>query len=336
VIINFLITGFDKGFSTIDLLAVFGTLALTFFYEFGFLISVKRLIVFFLEGWVWINTVISLYLLYFVIPLYFKYRAPSGYLEVIRDNYHNSWPNQFGSYLALAILAIIFLAEKNKKYYWHLIVIFPALFFTFARTPFIALSFIVLLLFILKRKSSLTSIAGGLLVLVIILAINIVVAETKSTTQGESVEHTYYMRLYRWVAVLNLWSENPWMGIGFRSLSENVKDYTDLETGEIAELGSTHNDYVDILLRGGIVFFILFWSFVLFILITGYKRGKKNRLILYLILSIYFIMLTAVTQNPLKDAVTASIFWVYVAAIGHDCYNASLKAKYSGADLVTK
>lgn len=316
-LVIFLIVGFEKGIGDIDLLSLGGTIIITFFYELGYFIVSSGHFEYFLKAWVWISTIICIYLLYFATPLFLKNYLPSDIWPIIRDNYHNAWPNQFAIYLVLTFLMVIYLSQQNKKYGLLLVIILPTLFLTFARTAFVVL-FVGVFLIFSRRKWSFLHIVSAIIITTILIAIGIGIFTLKSTTEGEYIGHTIDMRIVRWDSVLSVWQESPLLGIGFRSLSMNIPYYTDLTTGEIAPLGSTHNDYVDLLIRGGIIYSIIFWAFIIFIARKGFQIMNYNKdLSRYLSYSIIIILLVAFTQNPFKDAVTASIFWIYSAAISY-------------------
>jgi O-antigen ligase len=133
---------------------------------------------------------------------------------------------------------------------------------------------------------------------------------------GARLIHSQKMRVSRWVSIFEGIEKRPILGVGFRSAVLNIpviRTYS----GEITSMHSAHNDYIDLLLRGGTLYSFIFWAFVLVMVSRGFRRvDHENEVFHYISLSMAALLIGSLTQNLLKDPFTASFFWIYIAAIG--------------------
>ena len=326
-IINFLLVSYRLGITREDIVAFVGTLSLTFFYELGYFIVTSGYFERFLRYWIWIYTAICIYWLLILLPIFFKY----GLAEIIYRckifityplSWH--WPNAFGLYLVLLFWMVIYFSQQNKKYLLALIFILPVLFFTYAKAAFLAWAISMgVAVWQQRKKKILTSIV---LVLILLAPFIYAVFGMKSMPSGSSIQHSVEMRKYRWEIAFSQWKKCPLLGYGFRSYTTITPQYYYEGERRSLPVGSSHNDYVDLLLRGGIIYSILFWTFVLTIIWRGFRvKNEQKNLPRYLSYSIIALLVAALFQNPFKEPVTLALFWSYVAAIAY--YRNKLKEK---------
>jgi len=324
-IINFLLVSYRLGITWEDIVSFAGTLFLTFFYELGYLIVTTGYFERFLRYWTWVWIPICIYWLLILFPIFFKY----GLAEIIYRckifityplSWH--WPNAFGLYLVLLFWMVIYFSQQNKKYLLALIFILPVLFFTYAKAAFLAWAISMgVAVWQQRKKKILTSIV---LVLILLAPFMYAVFGMKSIPAGSSIQHSVEMRKYIWKIAFSQWKKCPFLGYGFRSYTK-ITPLCYYEGGSFV-VGSSHNDYIDLLLRGGIIYSILFWSFVLTIIWRGFRvKNEQKNLPRYLSYSIIALLVAALFQNPFKEPVTLALFWSYVAVIAY--YRNKLKEK---------
>lgn len=312
--IEFLATSFALGIGGMDLVSFAGTLGLTFFYEMGYLFVASGYFRRFLRFWLWVNMVLVAFLLTIVVPIAMR----GGTAGVI--NHVNqiralvvSWPNYVGIYLVLLFWMVIFLAHiKDKKYLWLLVPTLLTLFLTSSRTAVVALGGTILFAAWRERKR-IHPAAGVFLLLLFVVTAGYFAFKTKAIGFGTSLSHTVIARQLRWEAALSKWATHPFLGYGFRSFTIIVPTY---QYGNgVGATGSSHNDYIDLLLRGGLLYSIPFWAFVLIAIRQGFYL-KDKKAFRYLSYSIIGLLIAALFQNPFKDPVILAYFWSYAAAVG--------------------
>ena len=120
---------------------------------------------------------------------------------------------------------------------------------------------------------------------------------SKGRMENNSIEHTMESRQARWILLNKIIKENRLVGIGFRSTTTITKS----ETG--IEIGSSHNDYIDNILRGGIIYFIIFYGLVVLSIVYASKNKKYSNISILL-----SVLLAGFTQNPLKNLIIQMIF----------------------------
>jgi hypothetical protein len=323
----FLAVGLEYGVSWTDLISFGGTLCITFFYELGVFIAKSGEIDYFHKCMVLCVSLICIYLLIFTIPLVFKYRLPILYMPIVRDNYHHEWPNAFSVILVLSIISILYLSKFNKIYFYALLVIFPTLFLTFCRTSFIALFIISVYLAYYRKQSGmrrlLRSIIVGSIMVILFFSVNAIKETGYHNIKGAKLIHSHKMRLSRWMSIYKAIEERPLLGVGFRSAVLNIPVIRTYQ-GDVSPMHSAHSDYVDLFIRGGVVYSIFFWSFVFLVIYRGFRGiSAEDQVLLYASLSMVVLLVGSITQNLLKDPFTASFFWIYVSFIGYSSHRKS-------------
>ena len=341
-ILEFLITYYQFGISSLDLVTVGGTIALTFFYEIGYFFSAAGYLGKFLKTLLWFNVIVVMYLYVIITPILIE----SGIDRIIFRiadirQYFFLWPTHFGIYLVLLFWLVILVARKsrNKKYYMMLAIILPALLMTLSRTAEAALGISVLFAAWRERKgfrrNQILPILVCLAVLVSALYTGFMIKETSGS--GGLLSNTILSRLNIWDASLIAWSESPVLGYGLRSFSDIVNSYE--YYGQVRTVVTAHNDYVDLLVRGGLIYFFAFWLFILFVIYRGIKLKEHNGYLLPLLsYSMIAVLIAAVSANPFKDPIIAPYFWIYAGTISF--YNNTSRVKrpagIESAGCVTK
>jgi len=309
-----------------DVISFAGTLSLTFFYELGYFILSIGYFKKYLKYWTWLNMIICIFLLLIVQSIIFKYGFVNFFEKTkILKIYHPSWPNYFGIYLILLFWLVIYFGQRNKKYFFSLLFIFPTLLFTFSRTAFLALFISIFFWFFLKKRKLFIY---TILILILLVSTGYIMFEMKNAAGfGSSLSHTIIMRELRWKAALSQWQKYPFLGYGFRSFTEIVPEFF-YSSNRLIPMGSSHNDYVDLLTRGGLLYSLAFWLFVLFIVRQGLiKRNNKEHMLKYISYSIIALLVSGLFQNPFKDPLILALFWNYVAAVAYYTNGAFNKKK---------
>ncbi len=319
-LIIFLSVGGKQGVSNSDLLSFLGTIGLTLFYEFGFYIIKSGQLDYYLQFMVFSTALLCIYLLIFLVPLVLENPMPSFYMPIIRDNYHHAWPNNFSVYLLINILMAIYLGQANKAYLLCFFIIFSVFILTFCRTSFGALGIIGIMMTHDKFKGKLlylpTIMLTILMICVLFVSLNRVKERSSASINGTKIVHSFKMRKARYSAVVGYIKKNYITGSGFRSASENIRTMTTYQ-GKITKMISTHNDYLDIMARSGVIYSFLFFGFVVYIIKAGLlDKGRRKKELKFFSYSLIAIMISSMTQNVLKVPLTSSLFWVFIAFIG--------------------
>jgi len=323
----FLIVTPREGLTQMDLIPFIGAFIMTFFYEVGYFITTIGYFEKFLKYWMWLNVFICVYVFIIVVPIFLR----QGYIGVINSmdvirNYYPSWPNHFGIYLVLLFWVIMYFRSHNKNYALLFILIFSMLFLTSSRTAFLALAVsIVFALYINRKKRSVVSVLS---VLGLLTFSGYVIFTLKSMGGfGSSLEHTIAERQFRWVETFYLWKQHPFTGYGFRSFTEIVPYYF-YEGKTLIATGSSHNDYIDLLLRGGLFYSIGFWTFILLTVWQSVKSiNQKSELLKHLSYCTIVLLISAFFQNPFKNPIILAYFWSYIAFVAIHTNTNILKLK---------
>jgi len=196
-----------------------------------------------------------------------------AYSKIKMREYVPGWPQRYP--LMVAISFIYVLSNTNKKLFdiFSLLILGACILITFTRSLYLAIiipSFIIgfktylksLITFIYKFKIK------GSILLIPMMIIGIIYFLTFSENSIQIlIENTYLllknyilnkdsimptksgssegMRIYRWIVSFNIFLQYPLFGTGFRGIYQ----FTDM--------GSTHSQYFDVLLRTGITGFII-------------------------------------------------------------------------------
>ena len=287
----FLTASFTFGLNLERVISFIGYLMISFLYEIPFIFDIE------IKGFFKIfNVVFLLVLIYATCVIgYFNIinERPLIYNTYIIRDYLFLYPNHFSILLILIFWIRQYFVEKHSRIVdvWIVGLIFISL-SRVAIASFVV-TFIVNILMnkdINKWKKPLVFVV----VLSLLLQVSIYLIELKEQSPGSTLERTYYSRVARWVSALEHIKRSPILGTGFDRTTSVISSYRSL-SGQQEELGSMHNDYLDLLLKGGILGLISFLTVLVSIFITGFKYNKS------LVVLALTIMLTAFFQNPIKN-----------------------------------
>lgn len=313
--ISFLLASFRLGITGSELIILGGVLGLTFFYEMGYFLVASGYLRKFLKYWAWLTMIIIAFLFIIISPILLEngLRGLLHQVNYVRLSIH-TWPNHFAIYLMITFWIVIFLARvKDKKYLLLLMLILPALFLTFSETAYIALGGTIA--FAVWRERRKTRRITAICLILFILLGSYSTYMLVPVSPGYTLDHAVAVRLAIADAVLSQWvDKSVLVGYGFRRVTEIVPVFE--WSGKVLQMGSVHNDYIDLLLRGGLLYSIPFWLFVLIVIRKGMrlKYGERQSF-QYLLYPIIGLLLAALAQNPFKNPLILAYFWICVAAV---------------------
>jgi len=314
----FIITTPRFGITSSDLVSFLGTIGFTFFYEFGYfltaLVSEKNVF----RYWSWAGTLSALVSLGLVVRVLLDTGIGGLIYGLDRIRlYIPAWPNYYAIQLMVLFWIAITLGRiVSKRYVWVAVLAAAVLSLTLSRTAYLALGVTVFLASLRRRFSPIVS----LVLLTVIVLVAVGGAEFKATSPGNILERTVSSRLARLRIGFEVWMDSPIVGNGLRPLTKTIPVYE--RNGMLRQMGSMHNDYMDLLVRGGLLYSLLFWTFVCVILWRGWriKYGEWSW-VSDLSYAIIGILIAAVFQNPFKEPMSVSFFWLYAALVARVTVN---------------
>ena len=313
----FLAASFRLSISWQDVLALGGTLGLTLFYEVGFVIARLGLLRRFLRYWLWIAAPLAAAVLIVLLPLILTH-GNVGSLVLYTNDVRRvipSWPLYFGMYMVVTFWVAMASLKKDWCRTCLVAIVLLTLLFTLARTAALglAVSAVAALILFWRRHRSVLSLVflcavAGLISLLVFYI-------KPSTGGGTGLEYTLVVRQARWQAGLEDWGEAPLVGIGLRSFTGAIES-VEVRPGISIPTGSSHSDFVDLLVRGGLIWSAAFWLFVVVVVGMGFKRNRGQPMLGFLACGSLSLLIGSAFLNPLKDVTLAAFFWIAVAAIG--------------------
>jgi len=256
-------------------------LLFSFFYEAGYGLASKGMWQTVLRVHVWAVSFICFILL--VATLFWSltsganiFRASYSHITEIRK-YLPTWPNYFAISLGLVTGLIVYFGHVNRRYFMLLAIVGPVMLLTMSRTGAILLTALfVIWLARSKYRNAWFQVVVFLAVIAIGVVVNLVKPLTAEMAGGRTLERAYYARAGRWEAALNVWKERPLLGYGFESFTDLVTEVYFLD--RIVEVvGSSHNDYVDLLVRAGLVYSLVFWGWIAGLVLSGGRTSASIR-----------------------------------------------------------
>jgi hypothetical protein len=184
-------------------------------------------------------------------------------------------------------------------------------------------TFIITLVFdIIFNKDIIVIKKIGIITLLICLLLpsSIYLINLKQQLPGSTLERTFYGRMARWEVAIEYIKTNPMIGSGFDRTTDVVSSYRYFD-GKQAELGSMHNDYIDLATKGGIISIISLFTVLIGIYVIGVRYNKV------LVLLLLTFMLTALVQNPIKNIPIMFCLYFTVGAILLNARNIRVKAE---------
>lgn len=251
-----------------------------------------------------------------------------------------------GQPVILANYLILVLPVTSYLVYWHrrsprallwwtvvaLTTLF-ALIITYTRSAWLGLACAVILFFILLifkiqiPKKYYIAAAVVFFVLVIITASYIKIFPTNFFSQRiitltDLSTATFSLRIDYWLASLDAFSKQPWLGYGLENIHSVLAPYYQPRWSALEAMNTSpdraHNEYLDTLLFGGVLLFsafiiLLAWLFRMILKSLPVLANESRILIIFLSsgLSAYLISLFF----SFSSIETAPYFWLYIALI---------------------
>lgn len=294
-----------------DIILWIATLAPTFFYELGFLVTVN-------DKHRMLLKILLLFSLLSILPVSIKasFDLIQSGIQGLLDSVHNlrqlnaSWPNYVAIMMAICFLIAREVAAVQHRYRILLIVPLFVLGLTLSRTGIIAL---LCGLFVTLSKIK-RSFWGKIMIIIVFLSVVWIVFINKGMTPGSTLSYTIGFRVERWLQAIRVWADNPLFGTGFRSLTTTIPSYYSISAEKVLDFGSAHSDYIDLLVRGGLIYLAIFLLFVITYLVRcWYKTLHGSESLGRLTLAIpVMILAAAIVQNPLKDPSIGPLFWLFI------------------------
>lgn len=217
------------------------------------------------------------------------------------------WPNYF-SMFSIVKLGINLLYIKSDKKYYMASNIISFIILTLSQSRTTAILFYILMIsyiiFVRKIKINKKQIAKDIIFLIATVIIINFTFSFKASMPNNTISHTIQSRENRWDILKLAIKDNLAIGYGFRSVTTMIQK----EYGK--NIGSSHNDFIDILFKGGIIYFLFFYglNFYLFIKSIKYKKYSDG-------IFIVMIIVAGMVQNPLKSFPFLLIYALAVSKI---------------------
>lgn len=192
-------------------------------------------------------------------------------------------PNWFASFLILTLpLSVAFLSFSRKIEHKVLFTIFTltillALIFTNSRSGFVGASIAILALILLLGKKFITQNKRVLLPLLAVAIVTLVlfgssfITRFKELAAGKAAggTETSTLRLIVWQGAIDIFTKNPLLGTGPETFAYSYQKYRPLEHNKTTEwnffYNKAHNEFLNYLANIGILGFILYLTFLFFV-----------------------------------------------------------------------
>lgn len=302
------------GLQMIDLISFLGVLIPTFFYEIGYLTV--------LEG----ESRTTLKLLMIGIGLSALPVSAAATVILFRNgvvglldatgklrSINASWPN----YVSIISVIGLFIADEfscgRKFQAWSALFLF-VLALTLSRTGIAMLVVGSIVKFLLGLKSGNKSqMRNASRVVIVLVIVGTLVFLGKSAYPSSSIGSTITYRLGRWSAATQSIEKNPLVGVGLRSFTKAVPSYERPGMAFLFATNSAHNDFLDLLVRGGVLYLAAFGLLLLMCLSRSWKSvGRSSGPINIVTILLVVILVAALVQNPLKHNSIGPLFWLFV------------------------
>lgn len=296
-----------------SLLAFAGVVAPTFLYEVGAFAVIRRIPLTALRLTVWLSLA-SLVPVFIAAVVILVSGGVSGLLystPALREAYHYGWLN----YVALLAVTCFLILQYIRPYVRGSTVMsglcLMILAVTLSRAGAVCLALGLAVRESLERTSMLRRIAAVVFACLVVCFAFI----ERGSLQASSLDRTMMLRYDRWATALQSWTAAPWLGTGLHSFTDIVAHYVNPLTGETIPIGSAHNDYLDLLVRGGITYLGVFLVVVTSHLVTCFHSRQDVMLARLSMVVVTIILAASFVHNPLKNGLLASLFW-FLMGIG--------------------
>lgn len=300
----FLISSFYMDLSLSRIASFIGMISITFFYELPFIfnIELKRFFSIFNKLFILFLSYSSVIILYYLI----KIRSPIAIIDYVQE-YLPIYPNYFAMFLVTHFCARVFLLKKRSLIIdlW----IFAVIVITLSRTALLGLVIFSLICIAGNKRFPLQNKLAVILIAVLLLTpLSYFVLMSKGASFGSTLEHTFLTRYFRWETAIEVFAEHPLIGYGLDRSVNIVSNYHYIG-GNMPELGSTHNDYIDVLIKSGITGLLVFLAFCMNVICEGIRKSRLLFLIMLLMLAF------AVIQNPFKNVLLMFYLYFIIGAV---------------------
>ncbi len=195
-----------------------------------------------------------------------------------------TWPNYFGT--AAAVAACVFygriLTKRARLGSWiGLFVLLATIIMSFSRTSWVACAVALAVMTVTRghlRRAVPVVALSALLVVVATMQLPVVRYQFFATlTAGSSQQLSVLERLTFGAEAIRLWWESPLFGIGFRRFDEfaNVLQLVSASGRPDVTIGSVHNEYLSVLLKGGLLSGVAFLIFVV-VAVNLLRRASRD------------------------------------------------------------
>jgi O-antigen ligase len=300
----FLISSFYMDLSFSRTASFIGIISITFFYELPFIfnIELKRFFSIFNKLFILFLSYSTVIILYYLI----KIRSPIAIIAYVQE-YLPIYPNYFAMFLVIHFCARVFLLKKRSLIIdlW----VFAVILITLSRTALLGLIIFYLIYIIGNNRFSFQNkLAVVLIAVLLLIPLSYFVLMSKGASFGSTLEHTFLTRYFRWETAIEVFAEHPLIGYGLDRSVNIVSNYHYIG-GNMPELGSTHNDYIDVLIKSGIIGLLVFLAFCMKVICEGIRKSRLLFLIMLLMLAF------AVIQNPFKNVLLMFYLYFIIGAV---------------------
>lgn len=240
-------------------------------------------------------------------------------------------PSYFSVYILFSIATLVYLIRSSKKRlfgYYGLIIYFSIFIWLLGSRAgyitylisFFSFIFIIILKF-KKYWIGVGSLVIGVLLALIVLTNSQINKNIKETTNiveyNQSLTNDSDMRLWIWKSGIEVFKDHFIFGVGTGDIDEFLnKKYQEYNLKD-AELHhyNTHNQYLDVAIKFGIVGFIIFFAWIITIFLVSIK--KKQFLFFYFGLIIFINFFFETMLNTIAGVGFVSFFY----ALLYSMYN---------------
>lgn len=304
-ILIFLMASFKFGLALSRFASFIGYFMISFSYEIPFILNIKHK-----KFFRAFNSVFVIVLVYATVVIC-RYAIPIGSIRYSISSIRNAlalYPNHFAILLILVFWIRQYYTDKPNRLVDAWIVILILLSLSRIAIATFALTFVVHIVANHNIKSWKKPLIL-ILIVCLLMPATVYVMQVKEQSKGSMLHRTLYLRIARWSAAFDVVRENPIMGTGFDRTTDTIPGFYASTSGRVLEMGSMHNDYVDLLLKGGIIGFASYIGVLIGIFVVGIKYDKS------LVILLLTIVLTAFFQNPIKNVSIMFCLYFTVGAV---------------------
>ncbi|WP_459129518.1 O-antigen ligase family protein [Guggenheimella bovis] len=313
-----------------------GILSMAFYMIAYFVAKSSRITMKFLKGVIVSSILICIYgvLQFYHLDPPFLHLYPDSWIGLTFSTMGN--PNFLGSYLVLVLPISLYVALKERKpvYFIPFAFILFTLLCTRTRGAWIGFGVSMIVLFSLSLRvfPKKRVIIYGLIALLItgavfvgfdrtsngVLTKRVTIAKVdvkKVVTDPEHAKTAGTNRVYLWKKCIELIKEKPLLGYGVENMSDAMytryKAQIEKDFGKYLNWDKAHNEYLNILVSGGIPALILYLGFIILVLMKAFKRLKDCPMIVLFLSGIFGYLVQAIFSIQM-----VSVYYVFMCYLG--------------------